>query len=605
MKKSTGITRVARHLMTVILTVSLVCGLAGLEDGAYAASGKSPFANTRSSYQHNPRFDGNLIVNGVDVSYFQATGSDWNAAKLNGCDFSIMRVTYTTYGNGTLNIDSKFATHYTKANAAGVMKGVYVFSQAKNAAEARKEAQYAVDRLRALGIGPEDLELPVYMDYEFAGKSSGSNKGRLYGLKQKNAIEAANAFADIIRINGYDPGVYANTTFFSKYLANGVTLAPDIDLWCAQYYNRNESPSRYSKWQYSSTAKVNGILYHSTNKLGSTDVDFWYLNRNANPAAPISIYGNTYLNYTGGAVRPVLELYFNNTLLREGVDYIVAGINNVNKSTSGAYAYVKGIGRYGGYALVPIVIDSGFINHVGLAGVGGKIFKNKNGATYDIGSNGNSAYVRNVPAGTTAKSLLGNLALKSSYSDKYTLKVIDAKGNNVADGTGVTTGMMIGVYSGSSLKGTAYITVNGNAINNFGANYMAVVDRTKITVPTIGQQISNLLEGKAANGTLKVDGIGGKATVKALQKYLGVKQTGKITIRKNYKKYCSSVKAMKYGNKKDPTVKALQKWLGIKADGVWGKSTSKALQKKLGIKAGGKFGKKSMKALQRYLNNNV
>ena len=62
---------------------------------------------------------------------------------------------------------------------------------------------------------------------------------------------------------------------------------------------------------------------------------------------------------------------------------------------------------------------------------------------------------------------------------------------------------------------------------------------------------------------------------------------------------------MKYGNKKDPTVKALQKWLGIKADGVWGKSTSKALQKKLGIKAGGKFGKKSMKALQRYLNNNV
>lgn len=67
MKKSTGITRMARHLLAVILTVSLVCGLAGLEDGAYAASGTSPFANTRSSYNHNARFNGNLIVHGVDV----------------------------------------------------------------------------------------------------------------------------------------------------------------------------------------------------------------------------------------------------------------------------------------------------------------------------------------------------------------------------------------------------------------------------------------------------------------------------------------------------------------------------------------------------------
>ena len=144
-------------MIVLVLTVCLVTGLAGAADPAFAvSSSKSPFANTKSSYQHNGRFDGNLIVHGVDVSYFQSMSSDWNKAKRNQCDYAIMRVTYTTYGNGSLNVDSKFATHFTKARAAGVMRGVYVFSQAKNAAEAEKEAQYAINRLKALGIGPKE-----------------------------------------------------------------------------------------------------------------------------------------------------------------------------------------------------------------------------------------------------------------------------------------------------------------------------------------------------------------------------------------------------------------------------------------------------------------
>ena len=478
MKRASGIKRIGIHLMVFVLTVSLVTGLAALEDSAYAAtSSKSPFGNTKSSYTHNSRFDGSLIVHGVDVSYFQSQASDWAKAKSSGCDFAIMRVTYTTYGNGSLNIDSKFATHFNKAKAAGVMKGVYVFSQAKNVTEARNEAQYAVNRLRALGIGPADLELPVYMDYEFAGSSSGKNKGRLYGLKKATAIDCVNAFADVIRANGYDPGVYANTNFFNSYLGNGTSLAPDIDMWDAQYYNRNESPSNYTKWQYTSTAHVNGILYYSTNKVGSTDADFWYLDRRVNNAPITAIYGNTTLNYTGGAVRPTLEIYEGSKLLQEGVDYVVGGINNVTQSTSGAYAYVKGIGSYGGYALVPITIGSGYINHIGLSGVGGAIFT---GSGCSVGTNAYGAYVRNVSAGMTAGTLKSKLSLKNGYADKYKLAIIDAKGNAVSDSAAVTTGMMVGVYSGSTLKGTADITVNGDTLNNRGANYLKHVSRNAV-----------------------------------------------------------------------------------------------------------------------------
>lgn len=557
MKKTSRITRITRHMLVLMLTVSLVTGIAGLSDDAYAASSSaSPFANTKSSYLHNGRFDGNLIVNGVDVSYYQSVASDWNTAKKAGCDYAIIRVTYTTYGKGTLNIDSKFATHFNKAKAAGVMKGVYVFSQAKNVTEARNEAQYAVNRLKALGIGPKDLELPVYMDYEFAGSSKGKNKGRLYGLKKATAIDCVNAFADVIRANGYDPGVYANTSFFNTYLGNGTTLAADIDMWDAQYYNRNESPSNYSKWQYSSTAKVSGIYYYSTNKIGSTDVNFWYLNRRSNPSPITTIYGNTTLNFTGAAVRPTLEIYEGGTLLTEGVDYIVSGINNVNQSSSGAYAYVKGIGKYTGYALVPVTIGTGYINHIGLSRVSGAGLGNANGGSFSIGTNNYGSYVRNVPAGTKVSALLGKLKVKSGYS----LAVIDAKGSKVAAGSVVTTGMMVGVYSGSTLAGTADITVNGDTLNNRGANYIVKANRSGSYAPAVQAQTQTASVTVKATSIKKLSR--GKKSFTVKVKKLKKSQANGYEVRYSLNSSMSDAKYKTVGtkyNKVSKKVKSLKK----------------------------------------------
>ena len=50
------------------------------------------------------------------------------------------------------------------------------------------------------------------------------------------------------------------------------------------------------------------------------------------------------------------------------------------------------------------------------------------------------------------------------------------------------------------------------------------------------------------------------------------------------------------------TVKALQKKAGVTADGAWGKKTSKAVQKMIGTKADGAFGKNSVIALQKWIN---
>lgn len=105
---------------------------------------------------------------------------------------------------------------------------------------------------------------------------------------------------------------------------------------------------------------------------------------------------------------------------------------------------------------------------------------------------------------------------------------------------------------------------------------------------------------------LAVDGVGGVNTVRHLQKYLGVTMTDGITIREDLQKYVPALIAYEYGNDGSPTVKALQKWLGLKdPDGLWGPNTSKALQKKLGVAQDGIFSANSMKALQKFLNDNM
>ena len=334
------------RVMTVFMMI--ICLTAGTVFADFGTG--SPFAHTgKSIYYHNGRFAGNLIVNGVDISDWQSKNCDFGKAKASGVDYAIMKVTGTYYGRKNLSCynDSHFAYQYLNAKANGVMVGVYVFSQAVNAAEGQVEAQNAVNRLRALGIGPQDLQLPVYMDYEFAG----GRLGRMYGIKKDAATAAAVAFCNTIKANGYTPGIYASTSFFSSYIDTS-KLAPDVDLWCAQYYSRCQSGVNYTKWQYTSTARIDGMLSYLGIKW-NIDANFWYINAAVNPNPITAIYGKNTLS-VNDAKHPKFSIYCGNVLLREGVDYVVGGIRNNAKGNG--FAYIKGIGGVAGYALVPIKI---------------------------------------------------------------------------------------------------------------------------------------------------------------------------------------------------------------------------------------------------------
>ena len=357
MKKCNKEKKVKRFLsaaLVLVMTLSLMAGVLPVIDPAYADSGfnyASPFEKTGySTYYHKAKYAGNLVVNGVDISDWQSKKCRFGDAKRDGVDFAIMRVTYSSYSKSalSLNIDEKFSAQYKNAKANGVMTGVYVFSQATGANEGIKEANYAVKRLKALGIEPKDLNLPVYMDYEFAGGVF----GRMHGITRTQATNAAVGFCNAIKAAGYQPGIYANTTFFDSYIATS-QLSPDVDLWCAQYYSSNQSSVNYSKWQYSSSARIDGMLSF-TGLQGKIDADFWYINKKtARSSVVTKIRGRTTLNLKD-ARAPKFRLYSGSKRLREGVDYTVGGIRN-NRIGTG-YAYIKGIGDYGGYALIKLKI---------------------------------------------------------------------------------------------------------------------------------------------------------------------------------------------------------------------------------------------------------
>lgn len=109
----------------------------------------------------------------------------------------------------------------------------------------------------------------------------------------------------------------------------------------------------------------------------------------------------------------------------------------------------------------------------------------------------------------------------------------------------------------------------------------------------------------ASAAALTLDGIGGKATVTAMQRFFGTTQDGVISGQnKSLAKYYPALKSVKYGTGGSACIKALQRWLGITQDGILGEKTVKAWQKKIGVTADGIFGPASMKAWQTYLNKN-
>ena len=201
----------------------------------------------------------------IDVSNFQDT-IDWAKVKNAGIKGAIVKCGYRGAEKGSLVEDSRFIEHIHGAYNAGLPVGIYMFTQAMNASEGKAEADYAIKMWQKANV---PISFPIAVDVEnvFYKDDKGKRQpGRANSLSKAKRTEAVKAFCEEIKARGYEPMIYASTSWLNDKL--DMSQLP-YKVWVAQYYDVCEYKGSYILWQYTSDGSVNGVS-------GRVDVSYLY-----------------------------------------------------------------------------------------------------------------------------------------------------------------------------------------------------------------------------------------------------------------------------------------------------------------------------------------
>jgi GH25 family lysozyme M1 (1,4-beta-N-acetylmuramidase) len=215
------------------------------------------FAMTKtSSYGsiHGAQFEGSTIIPGIDVSKWNGT-IDWTKVAQTQ-KFTFIRVGGRYSSSGGLYSDSKYKENIENAYNAGLDVGVYFFSQAITADEAKKEAEYALSLIEGY---ESKVNLPIVFDFEYY---SGGRLAKA-SLSDTQRTEIVNAFCQTIEEAGYTACLYANISMIVNDL-NISSIDDKYQVWVARYNTRVSTSTlaydeKYAFWQYSSSGSVSGI----------------------------------------------------------------------------------------------------------------------------------------------------------------------------------------------------------------------------------------------------------------------------------------------------------------------------------------------------------
>jgi GH25 family lysozyme M1 (1,4-beta-N-acetylmuramidase) len=159
------------------------------------------------------------VSRGIDVSHHNGI-IDWQKVKADGIDFAIIRCGY-----GQIE-DREFKKYIDGAIKAGIPVGIYYFSYALNAQQAKDEAAHCMKLIK-----PYKIDLPVYFDFEYDSETFAAKKGVTYTKSLRTDIHKA--FCDAIKAGGYKPGIYTNI----DYITNRIdwNALKGCSLWLAQW----------------------------------------------------------------------------------------------------------------------------------------------------------------------------------------------------------------------------------------------------------------------------------------------------------------------------------------------------------------------------------
>ena len=208
-----------------------------------------------------------MELKGIDVSSHNGKIT-WSKVKKAGVQFAILRC-HQKFG-----IDDTFEYNYAQCKKQGIPVGVYKYSYAMTAAQARTEAEDVAAVLQG-----KNLDLPVFYDLEEEVQ---------FALGPAKIEKIALAFLGVVSAKGYKVGIYCNKNWYSNAITPRLRI---YDCWIASppmEENDNGSAQTYLKpaygiaWQYSWKGSVPGIN-------GNVDMDLLYKDYVSEPAETVVI----------------------------------------------------------------------------------------------------------------------------------------------------------------------------------------------------------------------------------------------------------------------------------------------------------------------------
>lgn len=238
--------RFTHGLMALALCLTLL--LAGCDRGVKPVHPSAPlndrnmadFTTDENGFVHYPG-----ALNGVDVSDHQGE-IDWARVKAAGGDFAILRLGFRGYTEGNLKLDDRFEENYRGAQEAGLLVGVYFYSQATSKEEAWEEAEFVLEVL-----SDRKLDLPVFYDWEEVAT------GRTGGYATSAVGDYAIDFCRAITEGGYKAGTYFNQRY--GYSIMHLESMTDYSFWLAEYATYQSFGFQVAFWQYTGSGTIDGI----------------------------------------------------------------------------------------------------------------------------------------------------------------------------------------------------------------------------------------------------------------------------------------------------------------------------------------------------------
>lgn len=188
----------------------------------------------------------------IDVSKWQAD-IDWKKVKDSGVEYAMLRLgTQEAVDKGS-RVDDYFEKNIKEAQKNGIKIGVYYYSYANDVEDARKQANWVIDKL-----SDYNLDLPVAFDWE-CWRYFHDFKISIHDLN-----EIAGTFLQLIEKAGYDTLNYG-----SKNYMENIWNLPNTKSWVAHYTDKTDYSKEYVMWQFTDSGLVPGID-------GAVDLNYYY-----------------------------------------------------------------------------------------------------------------------------------------------------------------------------------------------------------------------------------------------------------------------------------------------------------------------------------------